>query len=451
MKKLGKDIILKNIENKEKNLDAFLHIEKEPKFLENKPLSGVFMGVKDNLQVKGMPLTNASKFFEDYISPYNATVVQNLIDSGVGIVGKLNMDEFAMGSATTYSAYKKTKNAFDFSRVPGGSSGGSAVAVAGEMVDFALGSDTGGSVRQPASYCGVYGFKPTYGVLSRYGLTAFSSSLDQVGILATSAKDTIEIMKYAAKKDEKDSTSIDSPEFLYEDVDFSTLKIGVVKEYQEMMSEGVKEKYNKLINFLKEKGAVVNELSFPEKEMVVPVYQIISTAEASTNLSRFDGIRYTKREKTENLQDVYKKSRAKYFGEEVKRRIILGTFVLSRDCYDSYYLKAAKIRTLILNRWTNFFKENDAVLIPSTADVAFEFDKQPDTISLYKEDLFTIPANLTGMPAISFPVGVFNNMPVGLQLVGDRLKDNKILNITAKIEKEFYNFEELKKELHNEK
>jgi aspartyl-tRNA(Asn)/glutamyl-tRNA(Gln) amidotransferase subunit A len=217
------------------------------------------------------------------------------------------------------------------------------------------------------------------------------------------------------------------------------------------MAPNIKEKFDTLINFLKQKGVTINELSFPEKEMVVPVYQIISTAEASTNLSRFDGIRYTKREETEKLQDVYKKSRAKYFGEEVKRRIILGTFVLSRDCYDSYYLKAAKLRTLILNRWTNFFKENDAVLIPSTADIAFEFNKQPDTISLYKEDLFTIPANLTGMPAISFPVGTSNKMPVGLQLVGNKLNDNKILNITAKLEKEFYNFDKLKKELQNEK
>ncbi len=446
MKRLGIEIIKRNIEEKNGELNAYIHKVENLEAKEEGPLKGSFLGVKDNIQVESLPLTNGSKFFEGYTSPYTSTVVKRLVEAGAAVTGKLNLDELAMGSANLYSAFGPVKNPWDRDRVPGGSSGGSATAVAAEMCDFALGTDTGGSVRQPAAYCGVYGYKPTYGVLSRYGVTAFASSLDQIGVLATSSSDIIDVMQVASGRDSNDSTSIEAPQFKHEDVDLSALRIGVVKEYEELMKDSVRDVYRKTVEYLKSKGAEFVELSFPECESVVSVYQVISTAEASSNLARFDGIRYTKRHGESSVSDTYLESRTEGFGDEVKRRILLGSFVLSSACYDSYYLKSSRVRTLIYKRWEEFFKSVDFVLTPTTADVAFRMEEKPDTISMYREDLFTIPANLTGMPAISFPAGSAGGMPVGIQLYADRLCDNRLLNAVRMIEEGFYNFEKVKGE-----
>lgn len=448
MKSLGRELINKNITDKNSLLNAYLYTSS----LSDNPdksgsLSGTVMGVKDNINIAGMPMTCGSKMLEGYISPYTATVAQRLMDAGAAVAGKLNMDEFAMGSSNTYSAYGDVKNPWDNNRVSGGSSGGSAAAVAAGMCDFALGSDTGGSVRQPAAYCGVYGFKPTYGVLSRYGLTAFASSLDQIGVLSRSAGDIKDIMRVASGRDSQDSTSIDAPEFSATEMTLAGKRIGVIKEYAGSMKPHIRKIYDDLILFIKNNGGEIVELSFPEYDKVVSVYQIIATAEASSNLARFDGVRYTPRSEGADLMEVYLNTRSQLFGPEVRRRIALGTFVLSRKCYDSYYLKAAKVRTLIYNAWHAYFDKADFVLTPTTADIAFKRAEQPDAISLYLEDLFTIPANLTGMPAISFPAGVSNAMPVGFQLCADRLKDSELLSMASLIENKFYNFSMLEKEI----
>jgi len=445
----SKDTIFENIE-KNKDLNAYIHVVDKNNINESKGLfSDKYIGIKDNIQVKGLPQTNASKFFKDYISPYDATVVKRLKDAGANIVGKLNMDEFAMGASNLYSAYGKVLNPRDKKRVPGGSSGGSAAALAADMAHFTLGSDTGGSIRQPAAYCGVYGYKPTYGVLSRYGLTSFASSLDQIGLFTKKSSEMIDIMNTIAGKDPLDSTSIESPGFIQKDTDISSLKIGIIKEYGNGLKPYIKKVYDKFINFLKDKGADIQELEFPEYKTVISVYQIISTAEASSNLARFDGIRYTARSDCDTIEQTYKESRSDFFGDEVKRRILLGSYVLSRDCFDSYYLKAAKSRTLIYDRWAKMFNSVDFVLTPITVDIPFKIVDQPDPIAMYEEDLYSVLANLTGMPAISFPAGSYGKLPIGLQLTANRLKDNELINLISEIEKEFYNIEKLEKEIKN--
>ncbi len=405
------------------------------------PLAGVAVGVKDNIAVAGLPLTCGSRFLEHYVAPYTATVVERLTAAGAAVVGKLNLDEFAMGSANTYSAYGPVRNPWDPERVPGGSSGGAAAAVAAKMCDAALGSDTGGSVRQPAAYCGVYGYKPTYGVFSRYGLTAFASSLDQIGILARCPEHIRELARIAAGRDERDATSIEAPSF---DPIVSSprgVRIGVVKEYETKMGPAVAAVYERALAAVRSAGADIVPLSFPEYETVISVYQVVATAEASANLARFDGIRYTERvEETCSFRDLIARSRGRFFGAEVKRRILLGTWVLSRAYYDSYYLRAAKVRTLIFERWRRFFTECDVVLSPVTSDVAFRLDAVPDPFSLYLEDLFTIPANLTGMPALAFPAAVHERLPLGLQITADRGRDALLFDLAAWFERRFFDF-----------
>ncbi len=442
MRTLGIRETCANIAARNGELNAYLSVVPEERLASSAgPLAGMTLGVKDNIAVAGLPLTCGSRFLEHYVAPYTATVVERLAAAGATIVGKLNLDEFAMGSANTYSAYGPVRNPWDTTRVPGGSSGGSAAAVAAKMCDAALGSDTGGSVRQPAAYCGVYGYKPTYGVFSRYGLTAFASSLDQIGILARHPEDIRELARIAAGRDERESTSIDAPSF---DPTLSSpagLRIGVVKEYETKMGPAVAVAYDRALTAARKAGAEIVSLSFPEYESVISVYQVIATAEASANLARFDGIRYTKRAQDQcSFRELIAQSRGAFFGAEVKRRILLGTWVLSRAYYDSYYLRAAKVRTLIFERWRRFFEKCDVVLSPVTSDVAFRLDAVPDPFSLYLEDLFTIPANLTGMPALAFPAAVHERLPLGLQLTADRGKDALLFDLAAWFEQDLFNF-----------
>ncbi|HOW50428.1 MAG TPA: Asp-tRNA(Asn)/Glu-tRNA(Gln) amidotransferase subunit GatA [bacterium] len=438
METLGRKEIYANIAAHNKALNAYLQIVPETAAQAGAgPLSGVCIGVKDNIAVAGLQLTCGSKLLERYVAPYTATVVERLVAAGATVTGKLNMDEFAMGSATTYSAYGDTKNPWDEERTPGGSSGGSAAAVAAKMCDAALGSDTGGSVRQPASYCGIYGYKPTYGTLSRYGLTAFASSLDQIGILTRRPGDIREIMAVAAGHDGRDATSIAAPSFAAQGFDPAKMRIGIITEYEQKMNPAVRPAYDRCIEKLKTAGATIIPLSFPEYDTVISVYQVIATAEASANLSRFDGIRYTARAEGCDFRETTAQSRGRWFGPEVKRRILLGTWVLSRAYYDSYYLRAAKVRTVILKRWQEFFGKVDLVLTPATAGIAFKRAEQPDTFALYLEDLFTIPANLTGMPAIAVPAATHDRLPVGLQLTADLSRDGMLLDAAEWLDKNF--------------
>ncbi len=441
METLGVKDIYGNIAAHNGALNAYLQVVPEERLKPGAgPLSGVCLGVKDNIAVAGLQLTCGSKLLETYVAPYTATVVERLVAAGATVTGKLNLDEFAMGSATTYSAYGDTKNPWDEERTPGGSSGGSAAAVAAKMCDIALGSDTGGSVRQPASYCGIYGYKPTYGTLSRYGLTAFASSLDQIGILARRPGHIRELMQVAAGRDGRDATSIEAPSFDAQAFDPAKMRIGVIAEYEKNMGPAVRPAYDRCIETLKKAGATIVPLSFPEYDTVISVYQVIATAEASANLARFDGIRYTARAEGCSFRETTAASRGRWFGAEVKRRILLGTWVLSRAYYDSYYLRAAKVRTVILNRWKEFFGKVDMVLTPATAGTAFKRAEQPDTFALYLEDLFTIPANLTGMPAIAFPAGTHDRLPVGLQLTADLSRDGLLLDAAAWLEKNVMGF-----------
>jgi len=441
MEQLGIAQIYEAITARNGTLNAYLHVVPRERLTGGEgPLSGVCIGVKDNIAVSGLPLTCGSKFLEHYTAPYTATVVERLTTAGAVVVGKLNMDEFAMGSANTYSAYGPCRNPWDITRVPGGSSGGSAAAVAAKMCDVALGSDTGGSVRQPAAYCGVYGYKPTYGVLSRYGLTAFASSLDQIGILARRPAHIRTVASHAAGFDERDATSIVAPSFSPTVSSLRGMRIGVIGEYEAKMGNAVRDAYERCLDTLRSGGATIVSLSFPEYEQVISVYQVVATAEASANLARFDGIRYTVRADAGSFRDLIAESRGRFFGAEVKRRILLGTWVLSRDYYDSYYLRAARVRTVIFNRWRRFFEECNLVLMPVTTDIAFRLDEVPDPFSLYLEDLFTIPANLTGMPAIAFPASVHRRMPIGLQIMADRGKDALLFDVAEWLEEHFADF-----------
>lgn len=442
MERIGIAEIYAAIAARNATLNAYLHVVPQECLTRggDGPLSGVCIGVKDNIAVAGLPLTCGSCILQHYVSPYTATVVERLTAAGTLVVGKLNMDEFAMGSANTYSAYGPVRNPWDPARVPGGSSGGSAAAVAARMCDVALGSDTGGSVRQPAAYCGIYGYKPTYGVFSRYGLTAFASSLDQIGILARRPAHIREVASYAAGSDERDATSIPAPSFSPIVSSVGGLRIGLIREYEAKMGTAVRDAYTRCVDALRSGGARIVPLSFPEYERVVSIYQIIATAEASANLARFDGVRYTARVASGSFRDLIAESRGRFLGAEVKRRILLGTWVLSRDYYDSYYLRAARARTVIYHRWKHFFDECDLVLTPVTTDIAFRLDEVPDPFSLYLEDLFTIPANLTGMPAIAFPAAVHRQMPLGLQLTADRGKDALLFDVAEWLEEHFTDF-----------
>ncbi len=438
---------INRIDEKEKDVQAFvttLTEEAEKKEEVHKKiesgeiegdLAGIPIGIKDNICTKGIKTTCASKMLEDFISPYNATVMEKINDENMILLGKLNMDEFAMGGSTEHSYFKKTRNPWDLNRVPGGSSGGSASAVAAGMVPWALGSDTGGSIRQPASFCGVVGLKPTYGLVSRYGLVAFASSLDQIGPITKDVKDSAILLNIIAGHDKKDTTSVNIEKKDYVKAlknDVKGLKIGVPKEF---LAEGtqpeVKEKIEEAIQIYKELGAVVEEISLDVAKYSLATYYIIACAEASSNLGRFDGIRYGYRAKDyKDLNELFVKSRSEGFGDEVKRRIILGTYVLSSGYYDAYYKKAQKVRSLVMNEFNKAFEKYDVLLTPTSPTVAFKIgEKTSNPLEMYLSDICTVSVNIAGLPGISIPCGVdSNNMPIGMQLIGNKFQEETILN-----------------------
>ena len=423
-------VLSEDAENKAKEIDQ--KIEKGE--ITNK-LAGIPIGIKDNICTKGIKTTCSSKMLEDFVSPYDATVMDKINAENLITIGKLNMDEFAMGGSTENSYFKKTKNPWNLSKVPGGSSGGSAAAVASQMVPWALGSDTGGSIRQPSAFCGVVGLKPTYGLVSRYGLVAFASSLDQIGPITKDVRDSAILLNIIAGHDEKDSTSVDMPKKDYEKAltgDIKGLKIGVPKEFfGEGINKEVKESLKQAIETYKKLGAEVEEFSLDIAKYALATYYIIACAEASSNLGRFDGIRYTYRAKNfKDLKDLYKKTRSEGFGAEVKRRIILGTYVLSSGYYDAYYKKAQQVRTLVKQEFKKAFEKYDVILTPTSPIVAFDIGtKLSNPMEMYLSDICTVPVNIAGVPAISIPCGVdSNNMPIGMQLIGNYFDEETILN-----------------------
>ena len=403
--------------------------------------AGIPIGIKDNLCMKGTKTTCSSKMLENFVSPYDATVIEKLKDENIISLGKLNMDEFAMGSSTESSYFKKTKNPWNLNKVPGGSSGGSAAAVAANMVPWALGSDTGGSIRQPASLCGVVGLKPTYGLVSRYGLVAFASSLDQIGPITKDVRDSAMLLSLIAGHDEKDTTSEEIEKKDYTKAlknDVKGLKIGVPKEFfGEGINEEVKKELTKAIETYKELGAEVEEFSLDVAKYALATYYIIACAEASSNLGRFDGIRYGYRTpEYSNLKEIYKKSRSEGFGAEVKRRIILGTYVLSSGYYDAYYKKAQQVRTLVSNEFSKAFEKYDVILTPTSPVTAFNIgEKSNNPLEMYLADICTVSINIAGVPAISIPCGLDSEgMPVGMQLIGNKFEEEKILNVAYTFE-----------------
>lgn len=406
-------------------------------------LSGIPIGIKDNICVKNVKTTCASKMLENFVSPYDATVVEKLNENQIISLGKLNMDEFAMGSSTENSAMKITKNPWNLNKVPGGSSGGSAVAVAANLVPWALGSDTGGSIREPASFCGAVGLKPTYGLVSRYGLVAFASSLDQIGPITKDVRDAAILLNVIAGHDEKDSTSAEVEKVNYEKSlknDVKGLKIGVPKEFfGDGINEEVKAKLKEAIETYKSMGAEVEEFSLDVAKYALATYYIIACAEASSNLGRFDGIRYGYRTKNyTTLKELYKNTRTEGFGEEVKRRIILGTYVLSSGYYDAYYKKAQKVRTFVKNQFDNAFKKYDVLLTPVAPTTAFDIgQKSSNPMEMYLADICTVSINIASVPAISIPAGVDSQgMPIGMQLIGNRFQEQTILNAAYAFEQQ---------------
>lgn len=410
------------------------------------PLGGVPVGIKDVINVQGEPCTCASKILAGYRAPYDATVISRLRAAGAIPFGRLNMDEFAMGSSTENSAYQPTRNPWDTSRIPGGSSGGSAAAVAAREAFATLGSDTGGSIRQPAALCGVVGLKPTYGRVSRYGLVAFASSLDQIGPFARSSRDCALLLNAIAGRDPSDSTSLDIPA---EDFtaklgdDLKGVKLGVPKEYfVDGMDPRVRSKIEEAIRTCAALGAEIVEVSLPHTEYAVGVYYIIATAEASANLARFDGVRFGHRAKApKDLLDHYFRSREEGFGSEVKRRIILGTYVLSSGYYDAYYLRAQKVRTLIREDFTKAFAQVDALICPTSPDLAFKLgERVNDPLRMYLADIFTIAANLAGICGISVPCGTVEEegrpLPVGVQFLAKSLDESRLLGISHAFEQQ---------------
>lgn len=399
------------------------------------PYAGIPIALKDNMIVKGLQTACSSKILEGFKAPYDGTLSTILKENGFVVLGKLNMDEFAMGSSCETSFYQKTTNPWNKEFVPGGSSGGSAAAMAARLAPLTLGSDTGGSIRQPASFCGVTGLKPTYGRISRYGLVAFASSLDQIGPITWNAEDAAEILSVIGQYDEKDSTSAKVESKDYKKAltgDIKGLRIGIPEEYfSEGLDEEVKKSVKAAIDQLKELGAEIKTVQLPHTDYSVAVYYILATAEASSNLARFDGVRYGHRaEESDKLNDLYVKSRSEGFGTEVKRRIMLGTYVLSAGYYDAYYLKAQRVRTLIKNDFINAFKEVDVIVGPTAPTTAFKLgEKMDDPLQMYLNDIYTISLNLFGGCGMSIPCGFDSaGMPIGLQLLGNHFEEDKLLN-----------------------
>ena len=444
---------IKNIE-RNKDLNAFISVFsdtaiEQAKKIDHKieqgtagKLAGLVLGVKDLLVMQGRKTTCGSRILSNFISPYSATVIKKLEAEDVIFIGKTNMDEFAMGSSNENSYFNPVKNPHDKTRVPGGSSGGSATAVGGDLCMAALGTDTGGSIRQPASFCGVVGLKPTYGRVSRFGLVAYASSLDQIGPVTKSVADTALLLKVIAGHDEQDSTSANKsvPDFSgYIDKDIKGLRIGLPKEYfTQGLQPGVADAVSSAIEFLKENGAEMKQVSLPHTEYAIAAYYIIATAEASANLARYDGVRYGFRdERAENLDDMYVLSRTNGFGDEVKRRIMLGTYVLSSGYYDAYYRKAQKVRSLIKNDFERVFEAVDCILTPTSPTTAFKLnEKVDDPLTMYLSDVFTVSVNLAGLPGISIPCGYdANGLPVGMQLIGKSFDEATILTVADFFEK----------------
>jgi aspartyl-tRNA(Asn)/glutamyl-tRNA(Gln) amidotransferase subunit A len=398
-------------------------------------LEGIPIGIKDNLCTRGIPTTCGSRILEGFVPAYESTVTQKLQDAGAVMVGKTNLDEFAMGSSTENSGYQVTANPWDLSRVPGGSSGGSAAAVAAEECVVALGSDTGGSIRQPASLCGVVGMKPTYGLVSRFGLVAYASSLDQIGPFGRTVEDAAILLQAIAGYDAQDSTSlkVEIPDYTQAlKSDLKGFKVGVITEtFGEGLDEIVAERVREAIAQLKSLGATVQEISCPRFRYGLPTYYIIAPSEASANLARYDAVKYGIREEADSLIEMYTKTRAKGFGTEVKRRIMLGTYALSAGYYDAYYLKAQKVRTLIKQDFDQAFEKVDVLVCPTAPTTAFKAgEKTADPLSMYLSDLMTIPVNLAGLPSMSIPCGFDGqNLPIGLQLIGNVLREDVLFRV----------------------
>lgn len=414
------------------------------------PLAGIPLALKDNINLKDTKTTASSKILENFVSPYDATVSTKLKENLIPILGKVNLDEFAMGSSTENSAFKITRNPWDTNKVPGGSSGGSAAAVAGYEATLALGSDTGGSIRLPASFCGIVGMKPTYGRVSRYGLIAFASSLDQIGPFARNVEDTALLLESISGHDHHDSTSLDIPVPAFSKAlnkDIKGSKVGVIKELlAEGVSPDVKNAVENAIKMYKELGAEIVEISLPLLEYSIGVYYILATAEASSNLARFDGVKYGHRTKDpKNLLEMYTKTRAEGFGDEVKRRIMLGTYALSAGYYDAYYKKAQQLRRLIKEDFDRAFEKVDILVSPTCPNTAFEIgSKIEDPLSMYLTDIGTISANLAGIPGMSLPCGYDSDgMPIGLQILAPALQEEKLFNMA-------YNFEQAAKDIQRQ-
>ncbi len=443
----------KTIEEKDPVINAFLSLNKEEALIQAKKvdekikegkeihlLEGIPFAVKDNMLAKDLKATAGSKILENYIATYDAFVIKKLKKENAILIGKTNLDEFAMGSSTENSAFFPTKNPCDTERVPGGSSGGSAAAVASKMVSFALGSDTGGSIRQPASFCGVVGFKPTYGAVSRSGLIAMASSLDVIGPITQSVEDAIVVFKAIAGQDKMDSTSFDLSASKDKKWKFNEVKIGVPEEYfAEGVDSEVKQAIQTTLQKLKKEGAQLQKIQITHDSYALPCYYIIMPAEVSTNLARYDGIRYARpaaSEKIKNLQELYFQTRGLGFGTEVKRRLILGTYVLSKGYYDAYYKKAQKVRALICQEWEQAFQKVDFVITPTTPTVAFKLnEKTQNPLSMYLSDILTVGANISGIPGINLKNSeTKSGLPVGLQILGSRFSDYSLLNFAKEVE-----------------
>ncbi|API88920.1 aspartyl/glutamyl-tRNA amidotransferase subunit A [Marinilactibacillus sp. 15R] len=438
------EAVYEKINETEPNVGAFLALNKEEALKQarevdkngidpNNILSGLPIGIKDNIVTKDLTTTAASKMLEDFVPVYNATVVEKLAEAGMISIGKLNMDEFAMGGSTENSAFKVTRNPWNLSKVPGGSSGGSAAAVAAGQLPASLGSDTGGSIRQPASFTGIVGMKPTYGRVSRYGLIAFGSSLDQIGPFTRTVKDNALVLNAISGYDDRDSTSYngETPDFT-ENIEAGVkgMRIGVPKEYfhEDAKEKGVVESVRAALKKYEELGAEIVEVSLPHSKYGIPAYYIIASSEASSNLQRFDGIRYGYRaEGVKNLEELYVKSRSEGFGLEVKRRIMLGTFSLSAGFYDAHFKKAAQARTLIRQDFEKVFEDVDFLVAPTTTSTAFEIGGRiDDPLAMYMADILTVPVNLAGVPSVSIPCGFSDDMPVGMQLIGKHFDEQTL-------------------------
>ena len=422
---------------KEDQIRAYISIAPQERLLQecerlrHKPLHGLPLAVKDNISTVDLKTTCASRFLEDFQPIFDATVIKRLKDAGAQILGKTNLDEFAMGSSTENSAFYPTRNPHDLERVPGGSSGGSAAAVAAHEAICALGSDTGGSIRQPASFCGIVGLKPTYGLVSRYGLVAFASSLDQIGPMTKDVRDCALLLNYIAGRDPNDSTSVERPcaDYTQElDKGIAGVRVGVPKEYVADLSGQAKACVESWAKTFRELGAEIVELSLPHTEYAIPTYYLISSSEASANLARFDGVRYTKRASDSSVEAMFAESRDKGFGREVKRRIMVGTYALSAGYYEAWYGKAQRARALIRQDFENAFQSVDIIISPTSPTPAFRLgERLKDPLAMYLSDIFTVPASLAGIPAISIPGGTVENLPFGLQLIADKFQEPQLL------------------------